>query len=156
MTLSKILVPVAGLALLVIGWRSYGLAGVVGVAGGIMMFLLLHFTRTMTVLRRAGNRPMGYVDSAVMLNAKLKPRMTLLHVIAMTRAIGAAQTPEGVQPEVFRWTDNSDSYVDATFHEGKLREWKLTRPVQVEEAAAVVPSVAEAGGMATGEAPDGR
>ncbi|WP_043116954.1 hypothetical protein [Pseudacidovorax intermedius] len=156
MTLSKILVPVAGLALLVIGWRSYGLAGVVGVAGGIMMFLLLHFTRTMTVLRRAGNRPMGYVDSAVMLNAKLKPRMTLLHVIAMTRSIGAAQTPEGVQPEVFRWTDNSESYVDATFHEGKLREWKLTRPVQVEEEAPAQPVAADEAGSSSVNAPDAR
>ncbi|KTT18093.1 hypothetical protein [Pseudacidovorax intermedius] len=155
MTLSKILVPVAGLALLVIGWRSYGLAGFVGVAGGIIMFLLLHFTRTMTVLRRAGNRPMGYVDSAVMLNAKLKPRMTLLHVIAMTRSIGAAQTPEGVQPEVFRWTDNGDSYVDATFLEGKLQAWKLTRPVPVEEAAAaaaVPPHTADAVTGATSDA----
>ena len=37
-----------------------------------LVWVLLHFTRMMTILKRAANRPIGYVDSAVMLNAKLK------------------------------------------------------------------------------------
>jgi len=93
-----------------------------------MMWLLLHFTRMMQVLRRAANRPIGYVDSAVMLNAKLKPGMTLLHVVAMTRSLGALQSDKDAQPELFRWTDGSQSHVTCTFVGGKLAHHALFRP----------------------------
>ena len=92
------------------------------------MWLLLHFTRVMTVLKRASDRPIGYVDSAVMLNAKLKPGVTLMHVMAMTRSLGERLSEENVQPEVYRWRDNGDSSVTAEFHGGKLHRWKLDRP----------------------------
>lgn len=130
MTLQKILAPLVGIGLLIAAWRSYGWLGVAFVATGIVMFLLLHFNRTMTVLKRAADRPMGYVGSAVMFNAKLKPKMTLLHVVAMTRSLGLQRTPKDEQPEVYRWTDGGGSYVDATFADGKLVQWQLTRPPQ--------------------------
>ena len=128
MNLRNILVPLGMVALLVLAWRSYAWPGVALVSGGIVMVLLLHFNRTMQVLKRAAKRPIGYVDSAVMLNAKLKPGMTLLHVVAMTRALGQQRSPKDEQPEVFRWTDGGESFVEAQFAGGKLREWKLTRP----------------------------
>lgn len=141
MNLSKIFVPVGGLVLLGVAYRSYGWAGVALVGGAIVMFLLMHFNRTMQVLKRAADRPVGTVASAVMLNAKLKPKATLLHVIAMTRALGEQRSPKDEQPEVFRWTDAGGSWVDCTFVGGKLAEWKLTRPEVVEdEAIAEAPS----------------
>jgi hypothetical protein len=63
-----------------------------------------------------------------MLNAKLKPKFSLMHVLAMTRALGELRSPKGDQPEIFRWTDGSDSYVDCTFVNGKLASYSLTRP----------------------------
>jgi hypothetical protein len=96
--------------------------------GGIVMWMLLHFTRMMKVLQRASSRPMGYCDSAVMLNAKLRPGVNLLHVMAMTRSLGELRSPKDEQPEIFRWSDAGGSYVDAEFHGGKLRSWSLTRP----------------------------
>ncbi|MDA7418341.1 glycerate kinase [Xenophilus arseniciresistens] len=150
MNLQKVLVPLGGLVLLVLGYRSWGWMGVFAVTGGLLMFLLLHFTRTMQVMRRAADRPIGYVGSAVMLNAKLKPKMALLHVVAMTRSLGELQSPPDTQPEVYRWRDNGESYVDATFAEGKLVQWQLTRPAPAAEAApaqeegAVVPAEAPA------------
>lgn len=134
MNLQKVLVPLGGLVLLVFGYRSWGWMGVFGVLGGLVMFLMLHFTRTMQVMRRAADRPIGYVGSAVMLNAKLKPKMTLLHVVAMTRSLGQLRSPQGEQPEVYRWRDNGESFVDATFAEGKLVQWQLTRPAPAAEA----------------------
>ena len=71
------------------------------------MWLLLHFTRMMQVLKRAANRPVGFVDSAVMLNAKLRPGVTLLHVVALTRSLGELRSPKARQPELYRWTDGS-------------------------------------------------
>ena len=92
------------------------------------MWMLLHFSRMMQALERAASRPIGYVDSAVMLNAKLTPGMTLLHVVAMTRAMGEPHSTKNAQPEVFRWTDGSQSQVTCTFASGKLVRQALWRP----------------------------
>jgi hypothetical protein len=94
------------------------------------MWLLLHFTRMMQVLKRATNRPIGYVDSAVMLNAKLKPGVTLLHVVAMTKALGELKSVKNEQPELFKWTDGTESHVTCEFKGGKLVKWELVRPVE--------------------------
>lgn len=130
MNFQKILIPVAGVAAVVLGYRAFGWAGVAAVAGGLVMWVLLHFTRMMQVLKRAANRPIGYVDSAVMLNAKLKPGMTLLHVVAMTRALGERLSAKDEQPEIFRWGDAGESKVTCTFVGGKLAHHALFRPAQ--------------------------
>lgn len=130
MNFQKIFVPVASIAALVLAYRFYGWPAVAAVLTALVMWLLLHFTRMMQVLKRATNRPIGYVDSAVMLNAKLKPGMTLLHVIAMTRALGELQSAKDEQPEVFRWTDGTQSHVTCTFAAGKLTHHALFRPDQ--------------------------
>ncbi|WPH14378.1 glycerate kinase [Variovorax paradoxus] len=128
MNFQKILVPVGAIVLLGLAWRSGGWGGVALAGGAIVMFLLLHFHRAMQVLKRAADRPIGYVASAVMLNAKLKPGVTLMHVIAMTRALGELRSPKDEQPELYRWTDTGGSHVDAVFNGGKLQSWTLTRP----------------------------
>lgn len=135
MHFQKILLPLAGVLLVAAAYRSYGWAGVAIAAGMLVMWLLLHFTRMMQVLKRAANRPIGYVDSAVMLNAKLKPGVTLLHVVAMTKALGELKSVKDMQPELYRWTDGTESYVNCEFHHGKLKRWELTRPLQAGEAA---------------------
>ncbi len=126
--LSRVGIPVLGIALVAMAYRSYGWAGVAVVASALVMWALLHFNRMMQVLKRAANRPIGHVDSAVMLNAKLRPGATLLHVVAMTRSLGALQSPKDTQPEVFRWTDGSQSHVTCEFAGGKLQKWTLVRP----------------------------
>lgn len=128
MRFQKILYLAAGVGLLYLAHRTYGWPGVAAVGGGLTMWLLLHFTRLMAVLKRAANRPIGYVDSAVMLNARLKPGVTLMHVMAMTRSLGERLSEESAQPEVYRWRDNGNSTVTAEFQDGKLRGWKLERP----------------------------
>jgi hypothetical protein len=140
MNFQKILVPILGVVLVVVGYRTYGWGGVAVVAGGMLMWVLLHFTRMMQVLKRAADRPVGHVGSAVMLNAKLKPAMTLLHVVAMTRALGELKSPKETQPEIYRWTDTGQSYVTCEFAGGKLVKWELTRPSQDETPAAPAPA----------------
>lgn len=135
MNFQKILVPILGVALVVGAWSAYGWAGVALVVGGILMWALLHFNRMMTALKRAADRPIGYVDSAVMLNAKLKPGVALLHVISMTRSLGQLLSPKEEQPEIYRWTDTTDSHVTCEFQDGKLVKWALLRPVEPTAAA---------------------
>ena len=133
MNFQKILVPVALVVGTALAYRSYGWQGVAGAISIVVFWVLLHFSRTMAVLKRTTHRPIGYVDSAVMLNAKLKPGMSLLHVVAMTKSLGALQTDKNAQPEIFRWTDGTESRVDATFVGGKLAHHELFRPAQPED-----------------------
>ena len=128
MNFKKILVPVGGILLVAMSYRAYGLGGVAVALGGVVMWVLMHYTRLMQVLKRANNNPIGYVGSAVMLNAKLRPGVAMLHVLALTRALGEQLSPKDEQPEVFRWTDGSKSHVTAEFLNGRLVKWTLYRP----------------------------
>ncbi len=140
MQFKKLIIPLACAVLLVGAFESYGWPGLAVAAGALMMWLLLHFTRLMQILKRAANRPVGYVDSAVMLNVKLRPGVTLMHVIAMTRSLGALQSENDVQPELFRWTDGSDSHVTCEFWGGKLKKWVLVRPTSTDESPTETPA----------------
>ena len=132
--LRNILVPLGVLALVGFGFKSYGWAGVAAVGGGVLMWALLHFTRLMNVMKKAANRPMGYVGSAVMLNARLKPGVNLMHVMAMTQSLGERLSAENAQPEVYRWTDGTQSHVTCEFANGRLQKWTLERPQAEAEA----------------------
>ena len=120
---------------MVAGYSSSGWPGVAAVAGALVMWGLLHFTRLMSVLKKASDHPIGYVASAVMLNARLKPGVNLMHVMAMTRSLGEQISPEGAQPELYRWTDNTQSHVTCEFHDGTLKKWTLLRPQPAPDGA---------------------
>ena len=140
MQFKKIIIPLACAVLLVGAFESYGWPGLAVAAGALMMWLLLHFTRLMQILKRAANRPVGYVDSAVMLNVKLRPGVTLMHVIAMTRSLGALQSEKDAQPELYRWNDGTDSHVTCEFWGGKLKKWELVRPTPADTPLADAPA----------------
>jgi hypothetical protein len=139
MKLQQIWIPVAALAGLAYGYHAFAWMGFFLVLGGLVMWALLHFTRLVKVLERAANRPMGYVDSAVMLNAKLKTGVNLMHVIALTRSLGELLSPKDKQPEVFRWRDNSQSVVTCVFQDGRLQSWTLDRPSDSQPATDQAP-----------------
>jgi hypothetical protein len=134
MNIFKILVPIGVVVFIAGAWMQYQWQGVAIATGAVVMWVLLHFTRMVTVLSRAANRPVGHVGSAVMLNAKLKKGVNLMHVIAMTKSLGERLSEEKMQPEVFKWTDTGDSYVICTFKDGLLQSWEMTRP-EAEEAS---------------------
>ena len=135
MTWQRILTLVIAVALGAGAWRAGGWAGLALAGSALVLWFLLYYTRLIQVMKRAADRPVGYVGSAVMLNAKLKPSKSLLHVIAMTRSLGQTLSPQGAEPEVYRWTDPGGSHVTADFEGGKLVRWRLERPdVQSDEA----------------------
>ena len=145
MKLQQIVIPVAAVASLAYGYHALEWMGFFLVLGGLVMWALLHFTRMVKVLERAANRPIGHVDSAVMLNAKLKTGVNLMHVIALTRSLGELTTPKDQQPEVYRWRDNSLSVVTCVFQDGRLQSWALERPAGGPDSASDVPSAALGG-----------
>lgn len=105
-----------------------GAPGLALLGSGVVLWFMLHYTRLITIMKRAQERPIGHIGSAVMLNAKLKVGMPLLQVIAVTRSLGRRLSPADAEPEQYRWTDPGDSQVTAEFHRGRLVRWWLERP----------------------------
>jgi hypothetical protein len=128
----NVLIPLGCAALLALGTYRFGWQGFALVATGLAMWLLMHFTRALRVLKQAAKRPIGHVGSAVMMNAKLKPGMRLLQVIALTRSLGQRVSEPDIQPEIFVWRDAGDSQVTCTFITGKLTQHALLRPQNSE------------------------
>jgi len=108
-----------------IGYARFGWQGALFGITVVAFWLLLNFNRTLRVLRKAGQAPVGYVDSAVMLNSKLQPGLRLLDVIGLTRSLGQRVSQ---QPEVWRWTDPGASAVEVTVENGRVVRWALQRP----------------------------
>lgn len=128
MSAMRLLAPLGLLALLAGAWQAGGWPGVALAVSALVLWALLHYTRLITVMKRAARRPIGYVGSAVMLNARLRPRLTLLHVVALTQALGERLSDEGAMPEVYRWRDPGGASVTAAFDGGRLARWTLARP----------------------------
>ena len=111
--------------LVVVAWYSYGWQGVLLSVSVVVFWLLLQFSRAMRAMRQAGQAPVGHVDSAVMLNAKLQPGMTMLQVIGLTRSLG--RKLDGGDDH-WAWSDEGGSTVKLRFEGGKLARFELDRP----------------------------
>lgn len=121
--------PLAGwllaAAALWVGWQGWGGPGVVLAVTVIVFWLLLQFTRVMRVMRRAASAPLGHIDSAVMLNAKLKRGMALWQVVALANSLGR---PLDQRDDRFAWTDPGGAEVRLELRRGRLSAWQLVRP----------------------------
>lgn len=127
MNWQRTLVIAATVALGAGAWRAGGWRGLALLGSGLMLWALLYYNRIVTVMRRAAERPIGYVGSAVMLNARLHAGQNLLHVLALTRSIGERLSTPGEDPETYRWTDPGQASVTAEFRNGRLARWRLER-----------------------------
>ncbi|QXL83778.1 glycerate kinase [Comamonas sp. NLF-1-9] len=127
MALRRLAAPLALVALIALCWRAWGWPGLLAGAGGALLWLLLHFTRLMQVLRRAAARPVGTVASAVMLHSRLRRGVNLLHVVALAQALGERLGAEGEQPERWAWRDASGARVVCEFSGGRLAHWQIER-----------------------------
>jgi hypothetical protein len=94
------------------GWRGVVLAGTV-----IVFWLLLQFGRSLRAVQAASRRPVGAVDSALMLHARLHPGMRLIEILKLTRSLGRKVADE---PETFVWRDAEGSEVRVEFRAGRL------------------------------------
>lgn len=113
----------------VMAYRAYGWGGIALATGGLVMWVLMHMSRMLVVLRRTTQRPVGTVASAVMLHARLARGMALLQVLALAQALGQrvddADAP--ADHETYQWTDESLATVRCSFANGKLVHWELQR-----------------------------
>ena len=119
-------------AAVVMAAKAYGWQGAVFAVTVVVFWLLLQLNRALRAMKRAAARPVGHIDSAVMLNARLRSGMTMLQIIGLTRSLGRRISAE---PEVWRWKDEGESAVTLTLRRGKLHEWTLERAVASGEDA---------------------
>ena len=120
--------PVVGWALAVIavavGYASYGWPGVVLAVTVVVFWLLLQFSRALRVMRQAAGRPIGAIDNAVMLHAKLRPGLRLLDILPLTRSLGRKVADD---PETFVWTDPGGDRVRVELRQGRATAFALER-----------------------------
>ncbi|MGL6109968.1 MAG: hypothetical protein ACRC2B_07695 [Rubrivivax sp.] len=120
--------PIVGWGLaalsIVAGYFAWGWPGVVLGFTLVVFWLLLQFSRSLRVLKNAAGKPVGHVDSAVMLHSKLQTGMTLMKVLMLTRSLG---TKLDESPERWGWADPGGARVNLEFAHGKLQSWKLAR-----------------------------
>ena len=121
--------PIVGWALaallLFAAWQSYGIKGIALGITLIVFWLILQFNRSLRVMRNAGSSPIGHVDSAVMLNAKLRAGMQMLQVLTLTKSLGRRVDPGA---DVYEWSDAGGSKVVVSFANGRCQRWRLERP----------------------------
>ena len=118
-------------AALLAGWVQYGWRGVVFALTVIMFWLLLQFSRTLRLLRSAGQSPLGHVHSALMLQSRLRVGMRLPAVIGLTRSLGRKLSDE---PETFAWRDAGGDEVEIEFIDGRCTRWTLRRAGETAQA----------------------
>ena len=111
-------------AAVIAGYFSYGWPGVALAFTVIVFWLLLQFSRALRTMQRAGRSPVGQVDSAVMLNSKLRAGMTMLEILPLTGSL--ARPVEGME-ETFRWSDKGGAGVRLEFANCRLKSWTLER-----------------------------
>ncbi len=122
--MSKIVGWGLGALAIAAGYIGWGWRGVVLGVTVIVFWMLLQFSRSLRVLQRAGRKPVGHVDSAVMLHSRLRPGMTLLQVLALTHSLGRR---ESESPEVWGWADPGGARISLELRDGKLQRWTLRR-----------------------------
>jgi uncharacterized protein (DUF58 family) len=106
------------------GWFGWGWPGVVLALTITVFWLVLQFNRAVRVMRSASAAPVGHVASAVMLHARLQPRMTLVQVIGLTKSLGRRVSDA---PEVWAWTDAGGNTLQVTLDGGRVAQWSLAR-----------------------------
>lgn len=120
--------PILGWGLAVVavavGYASYGWQGVLLAVSVVVFWLLLQFSRALRVMRMAAGRPVGAIDNAVMLHARLRPGMRLLEILPLTRSLGQKVADE---PETFVWTDAGGDRVRVELRAGRCSAFALER-----------------------------
>jgi hypothetical protein len=111
-------------AAVALGYVQWGWPGVALGVSVVVFWLLLQFSRAMRVMKTAGAAPLGHVDSAVMLHAKLSKGMTLMQILPLTRSLGVKVSDV---PETFEWRDTSGAVLRVELARGRCNAWTLRR-----------------------------
>lgn len=117
----------------VAGGILWGWKGVILALSVVVFWLLLQFGRLMRIMRAASEAPVGHVDSAVMLAAKLQVGMKLIDLLPLTRSLGRKLSDK---PETYGWIDAGGVQVEIVLNKGQVVSWELIRPAEPGDTVA--------------------
>lgn len=127
----------AGLAVaaIAIGYTLYGWPGIILAFTMIVFWLLLQFSRALRVMRTAATRPVGLVDSALMVHTRIERGMKMLQVLKQTRSLGRRlpHASPGAH-ETWEWRDSGGDSVVVDFARGRCVGASLVRAATGEGA----------------------
>ena len=112
----------AGAAVMVGGW-GWGWRGLVLAITVIAFWMLLQFSRALRTLRHAAQRPVGQVDSTVMLQSRLAHGQNLQEVIGLAGCLGRKVG----QADDWAWSDAGGDELVVHFRQGRVVRWSLAR-----------------------------
>ena len=115
------------------GYFAYSWPGVVLALTVIAFWLLLQFSRALRVMRHAAQRPVGHVESAVMLQSKLHKGMRLAQILQISLSFGEQRASD---PETYAWRDAGGSELVVELDDGRLIRWRLQRDEETPAGAA--------------------
>ena len=108
---------------IILGIWQYGWRGLLMALTVVVFWLLLQFNRTTRVLQNAAGNPVGKVRSAVMLQSRLSPGMSMEEVLKLTGSLGQQ---EGTQDD-WRWEDEAGNVVVVHLRRGHVVRWSFAR-----------------------------
>jgi hypothetical protein len=109
------------------GW-VYGWRGIIVGLTVVVFWLLLQFSRALRAMRTAAGRPVGFVDNAVMLQARVRQGMRLVDIIGLTKSLGEKLGDDGGPAlERFVWRDAAGDAVVVELRDGRCTGWRLER-----------------------------
>ncbi len=110
----------------VAGYVGYGWPGVLLAFTVIVFWLLMQFSRAVRTMKQAARRPLGTVDSAVMLHSSLHAGLRLPDILKLSGSLGRRVGNES-EPETFAWRDDGGDEVVVELKNGMLTAWRLQR-----------------------------
>ncbi|MFM2118827.1 MAG: hypothetical protein RL722_295 [Pseudomonadota bacterium] len=105
------------------GWWAWGWQGLVLAITLIVFWALLQFRRATRALELAARRPVGSLDSIVMLQSRLDTGMQMAEVLALTGSLGIQQGHH----DDWLWRDAAGDEIVLSFRRGVLVRWAVAR-----------------------------
>jgi hypothetical protein len=117
-------------AALILAWWNYGWRGLLLGLTLLVFWLLLQFTRAARLLRAAGERPLGQVDSVAMVQAQLSHGMQMAELIGITGSLGRKVGPL----DDWQWSDSYGNDLVVSLRRGVVVRWAVARAPDPESA----------------------
>jgi hypothetical protein len=123
----------------IVGWWNYGWRGLVLGLTLVVFWLLLQFSRAARVLRQAGQRPVGQVDSITMVQSRLTHGMQMTEVLTLTGSLGR----QVGNRDDWQWTDSYGNDLVVSFRRGVVVRWAVAQAEAPADAQPCAPSAAD-------------
>lgn len=105
------------------GWWAHGWQGLALAVCAAAVWAWLQFRRDRRLLEAAGARPVGRIDSVVMMQAHLAHGMQMPEVVALAGCLGHRYSAQ----DEWQWTDALGNEIVVTFRRGVVVRWAVAR-----------------------------